>query len=89
MCQDTEESIAIKECRMVSEMNSKQKERWLKEVDIMLKLDHCNVIKAVPLPSEFKCSYELLPLAMEYCVGGDLRRVSWSPFSQLIGNDSN
>ena len=61
---------------MVSEMTAEQKKRWDSEVKIMLKLDHLNVIKAYPIPEEFSgMTFEMQPLAMEYCVGGDLRKV--------------
>ena len=75
--QENGTTLAIKVCRLVSEMTHEQRKRWAIEVEIMLKLNHDNVIRAVPLPEEFMAlTFDIQPLAMEYCVGGDLRRVS-------------
>lgn len=44
----------------------------------MKKLDHSNVIGARDVPPELDVGPDELPLlAMEYCAGGDLRKV-WS-----------
>ncbi|XP_053180567.1 inhibitor of nuclear factor kappa-B kinase subunit beta [Scomber japonicus] len=72
---DTEEQIAIKQCRQ--ELSERNKERWCLEIQIMKRLDHVNVVAAREVPEEM---HELvatngLPLlAMEYCQGGDLRK---------------
>lgn len=60
-------------------MNQKHKERWTLEVDIMKRLDHPNVIAAKDVPPELNVHVGEMPLlAMEYCSGGDLRKVRQS-----------
>ncbi|KAF0310077.1 Inhibitor of nuclear factor kappa-B kinase subunit beta [Amphibalanus amphitrite] len=50
--------------------------RWKKEVEIMLKLNHRGIVSCMPLPGDFQLDPAALPrLCMEYCEGGDLRRV--------------
>uniref|UniRef100_K1QDD6 IkappaB kinase n=1 Tax=Magallana gigas TaxID=29159 RepID=K1QDD6_MAGGI len=72
--------IALKKCRVQSEMNQKHKERWTLEVDIMKRLDHPNVIAAKDVPPELNVHVGEMPLlAMEYCSGGDLRKVLNKP----------
>jgi serine/threonine protein kinase len=57
-------------------MSRKHKERWIMEVDIMKRLNHPNVIAAKDVPAVLNVSAGELPLlAMEYCSGGDLRKV--------------
>lgn len=52
-------------------------ERWKMEVYIMGKLDHENVIKAVNVPLQLEPRAGDPPvLAMEFCEGGDLRKVN-------------
>lgn len=47
----------------------------------MLKLRHPNVVRGLPTPPELEPdSLEIPVLALEYCEGGDLRRVSLSCF---------
>ncbi|XP_062617884.1 inhibitor of nuclear factor kappa-B kinase subunit alpha-like isoform X2 [Saccostrea cucullata] len=76
------EYIALKKCRIQSEMSRKHKERWTLEVDIMRRLNHPNVIAGKEVPSELNVSVGELPLlAMEYCSGGDLRKVLNKPFN--------
>ena len=73
-------SIALKKCRLVHEMKKKHKERWSMEIEIMLRLQHENVIQALHVPEPLKVlqeSHDLPMLAMEYCSEGDLRSVSW------------
>ena len=49
-------------------------ERWKTEVEILLKLDHNNVVKGFEVPEELR-QEDTLSLAMQYCSGGDLRQV--------------
>lgn len=57
-------------------MTEKHKRRWQLEVQIMRKLDHENVIAATDVPTVLDVRPTELPLlAMEYCSGGDLRKV--------------
>ncbi|KAH3861372.1 inhibitor of nuclear factor kappa-B kinase subunit alpha-like isoform X2 [Dreissena polymorpha] len=68
--------VAIKKCRLANEMTDKHKKRWQMEVKIMGKLEHENVITALEVPAELDVRPTELPLlAMEYCSGGDLRRL--------------
>lgn len=74
----TQALVAIKVClRSANDLKEKQREYWIKEVDIMYKLCHENVVRAVPLPQELidhlRCT--LPPLGIEFCTGGDLRKV--------------
>nr|QKE45424.1 inhibitor of nuclear factor kappa B kinase subunit beta [Holothuria leucospilota] len=70
-------------------MDQKNAERWVKEVNIMKTLKHPNIVRAFEVPEQLQDSSNQLPvLAMEYCEGGDLRRVFSRPessygFSQL------
>ena len=77
MQQTTGIAIAIKQCRQASDVSEKNKSRWCQECDIMLRLDHPNVVRGVELPEELKClvTSDMPVLAMEYCNLGDLRRV--------------
>ncbi|KAL0964168.1 hypothetical protein UPYG_G00320140 [Umbra pygmaea] len=78
---DTSEKIAVKMCRL--ELNSKSRERWSREIQIMKKLSHDNVVRARDVPEEIqRCSIAVndLPLlAMEYCSRGDLRKLLNEP----------
>ena len=60
-------------------MNEKNKSRWKLECEMMLRLKCRNVVQALDPPKQFKSREALsdsLPvLVMEYCVGGDLRKV--------------
>jgi len=57
-------------------MTLKHRQRWTLEVDIMKRLDHPNVIAARQVPPPLDVLESELPLlAMEYCSGGDLRKV--------------
>lgn len=70
--------IAIKSCRL--ELSSKNRERWCHEIQIMKKLDHANVVKACDVPEELNFLINDVPLlAMEYCSGGDLRKLLNKP----------
>ncbi|TMS03184.1 Inhibitor of nuclear factor kappa-B kinase subunit beta [Larimichthys crocea] len=72
---DTEEQIAIKQCRQ--ELSERNKERWCLEIQIMKRLNHVNVVAAREVPEEMKklvATDDMPLLAMEYCQGGDLRK---------------
>uniref|UniRef100_A0A669C9W8 IkappaB kinase n=1 Tax=Oreochromis niloticus TaxID=8128 RepID=A0A669C9W8_ORENI len=72
---DTEEQIAIKQCRQ--ELSERNKERWCLEIQIMKRLDHVNVVAAREVPQGMQklvATNDLPLLAMEYCQGGDLRK---------------
>uniref|UniRef100_A0A3Q0SUS4 IkappaB kinase n=1 Tax=Amphilophus citrinellus TaxID=61819 RepID=A0A3Q0SUS4_AMPCI len=72
---DTEEQIAIKQCRQ--ELSQRNKERWCLEIQIMKRLDHVNVVAAREVPEGMQklvATNDLPLLAMEYCQGGDLRK---------------
>uniref|UniRef100_L7LYF6 IkappaB kinase n=1 Tax=Rhipicephalus pulchellus TaxID=72859 RepID=L7LYF6_RHIPC len=77
----TQETIALKKClRGVAEMTDKLRERWVQEVEILKKLDHPNVVKGLPVPEPLLVLASSLPfLAMEYCSGGNLRKVLQRP----------
>lgn len=52
-------------------------EKWEAEVEIMSKINHDNVVKALQTPPQLlPKENEHLALVMEYCSGGDLRNVS-------------
>ncbi|XP_023233196.1 inhibitor of nuclear factor kappa-B kinase subunit alpha-like [Centruroides sculpturatus] len=75
---DSTETIALKQCRWGHDamMTPKHKHRWKLEVDIMKRLSHPNVVKALEVPPALDVPETELPLlAMEYCSGGDLRKV--------------
>ncbi|XP_040897502.1 inhibitor of nuclear factor kappa-B kinase subunit beta isoform X2 [Toxotes jaculatrix] len=72
---DTEEQIAIKQCRQ--ELSERNKERWCLEIHIMKRLDHVNVVAAREVPEGMQklvATNDMPLLAMEYCQGGDLRK---------------
>ncbi|MEJ1276347.1 hypothetical protein NN561_007251 [Cricetulus griseus] len=70
--------IAIKSCRL--ELSTKNRERWCHEIQIMKKLNHANIIKACDVPEELNFLINDVPLlAMEYCCGGDLRKLLNKP----------
>lgn len=73
------EKIAVKLCRL--ELNSVSKRRWSREIQIMKKLNHLNVVQARDVPEEFKsiALNDLPLLTMEYCSGGDLRKLLNKP----------
>lgn len=73
----TGRQLAIKQCKWDdSQLTPRQKERWTKEVEIMNRLKHPNIIKAEPLPFKIEDIDNTMPLlCMEYCKMGDLRNV--------------
>lgn len=67
----------LKELRLMM-VTSEVSERWLRELEILMRLDHPNIVKSLPLPEglEFMQSVNSTPyICMEYCDGGDLRQV--------------
>ncbi|CAG5116319.1 unnamed protein product [Candidula unifasciata] len=71
-----QEHIAIKKCKLKNDMPEKMWDRWKMEVYIMSKLNHENVIKAVLVPPQLEPNSGEPPvLAMEFCEGGDLRKI--------------
>uniref|UniRef100_A0A672G0H9 Inhibitor of nuclear factor kappa-B kinase subunit alpha n=1 Tax=Salarias fasciatus TaxID=181472 RepID=A0A672G0H9_SALFA len=71
--------IAVKLCRL--DLNSETKSRWSREIQIMKKLNHVNVVEAREVPEELNAiALNDLPLlAMEYCSRGDLRKLLNKP----------
>uniref|UniRef100_A0A023FJH9 IkappaB kinase n=1 Tax=Amblyomma cajennense TaxID=34607 RepID=A0A023FJH9_AMBCJ len=78
---NTQETIALKKClRGTAEMTDKLQQRWVQEIEILKKLDHPNVVKGLPAPEPLQALASPLPfLAMEYCSGGNLRKVLQRP----------
>ncbi|XP_015233106.1 PREDICTED: inhibitor of nuclear factor kappa-B kinase subunit alpha-like isoform X1 [Cyprinodon variegatus] len=76
---ETSEKIAVKLCRL--DLSQKNKERWSREIQIMRKLDHENIVQARDVPEDVtSIALNNLPLlAMEYCAKGDLRKVLNKP----------
>lgn len=76
-------SAALKKCRWGTPgtgteniLTPKHVERWEKEVEIMNRLNHQAVVRCFPVPDELTGPQGDLPmLCMEYCSGGDLRKV--------------
>ena len=76
-CKETGEKIALKECQINT--SDKMRTWWNAEVDIMGKLEHDNLIRALPVPPDLAPEPSQPPvLAMEFCEGGDLRKVCTS-----------
>ncbi|XP_053730954.1 inhibitor of nuclear factor kappa-B kinase subunit alpha-like [Synchiropus splendidus] len=75
----TNSKIAVKLCRL--DLNSVNKDRWSREIQIMQKLKHVNVVQATEVPEELNsiALNDLPLLAMEYCSKGDLRKVLNKP----------
>uniref|UniRef100_A0A8C1MT03 Inhibitor of nuclear factor kappa-B kinase subunit alpha n=1 Tax=Cyprinus carpio TaxID=7962 RepID=A0A8C1MT03_CYPCA len=77
--QESSEKIAVKLCRL--ELNAKNKDRWSREIQIMKKLKHLNVVTAKDVPEEMMhiALNDLPLLAMEFCSKGDLRKLLSKP----------
>ena len=88
----TNDYIAIKQSRFsqntnpgatITGLSKSAKDRWRQEVELMHRLDHPNVVKSIPVPEclEVKgaLALELPSLGMEYCSGGDLRKLLSQP----------
>ncbi|XP_014674193.1 PREDICTED: inhibitor of nuclear factor kappa-B kinase subunit alpha-like [Priapulus caudatus] len=75
------QEIALKECRLLDDqITEKMRRRWTLEVDIMTRLHHENVVFGISLPDDLRALTSELPfMAIEYCRGGDLRRVLIKP----------
>ncbi|GFS10074.1 inhibitor of nuclear factor kappa-B kinase subunit alpha [Elysia marginata] len=73
--EETGETIAVKECQLHN-TSDKMRQWWRAEVDIMNRLEHENLIRALPIPPELAPQPSEPPvLVMEFCEGGDLRKV--------------
>nr|CAD7200612.1 unnamed protein product [Timema douglasi] len=74
----TSEFIALKKCHTGTDalLSEKHKERWAKEVEIMLRLSHPNIVKAITVPEAFLPlqSSSIPILCMEFC-SKDVRAV--------------
>uniref|UniRef100_A0A7N6F5S9 Inhibitor of nuclear factor kappa-B kinase subunit alpha n=1 Tax=Anabas testudineus TaxID=64144 RepID=A0A7N6F5S9_ANATE len=89
---ETNEKLAVKMCRL--ELTPRNRDRWSREIQIMKKLNHINVVTARDVPEEMKhiALNDLPLLAMEYCSRGDLRKVresckgDWSGIQYLHEN---
>lgn len=74
--QTTGQQIAVKKCGMNNELTQRLLEKWIDEVEIMSRINHDNIVKALPTPQQLAPKPgEPVPLVMEYCSGGDLRAV--------------
>uniref|UniRef100_A0AAQ4Q1E2 Inhibitor of nuclear factor kappa-B kinase subunit alpha n=1 Tax=Gasterosteus aculeatus aculeatus TaxID=481459 RepID=A0AAQ4Q1E2_GASAC len=75
----TNEKLAVKMCRL--ELTPRNKDRWSREIQIMKKLNHINVVSAQDVPEEMRhiALNDLPLLAMEYCSRGDLRKILSKP----------
>ncbi|KAG7275872.1 hypothetical protein CRUP_033285 [Coryphaenoides rupestris] len=76
---ETSDKLAVKMCRL--ELTPRNKDRWSREIQIMKKLNHINVVTARDVPEEMKhiALNDLPLLAMEYCSKGDLRKMLSKP----------
>uniref|UniRef100_A0A7N6BS22 Inhibitor of nuclear factor kappa-B kinase subunit alpha n=1 Tax=Anabas testudineus TaxID=64144 RepID=A0A7N6BS22_ANATE len=76
---ETNEKLAVKMCRL--ELTPRNRDRWSREIQIMKKLNHINVVTARDVPEEMKhiALNDLPLLAMEYCSRGDLRKMLSKP----------
>lgn len=64
----------MKKCRLT--LNPQNEKLWQQEIDIMKRLHHPNLVAAIEVPPPLNVSVNELPLlAMEFCSGGDLRKV--------------
>ncbi|XP_037133229.1 inhibitor of nuclear factor kappa-B kinase subunit alpha [Syngnathus acus] len=73
------DKLAVKMCRL--ELTLRNKDRWSREIQIMKKLNHINVVTARDVPEEISsiALNDLPLLAMEFCSHGDLRKVLSRP----------
>lgn len=76
----SKERIALKRCRLT--LNPQNERLWRQEIEIMKRLHHPNLVSAIDVPLPLNVGvFELPLLAMEFCSGGDLRKVLNSPES--------
>ncbi|XP_022803435.1 inhibitor of nuclear factor kappa-B kinase subunit alpha-like isoform X1 [Stylophora pistillata] len=76
----SKERIALKKCRLT--LNPQNERLWRQEIEIMKRLHHPNLVSAIDVPLPLNVGvFELPLLAMEFCSGGDLRKVLNSPES--------
>lgn len=82
--QTTGKQIAVKKCGTNNELTPRLLEKWNDEVEIMSRINHENIVKALPTPAQMAPKpNEPVALVMEYCIGGDLRNVSECSGSSL------
>uniref|UniRef100_A0A3Q3EMD0 Inhibitor of nuclear factor kappa-B kinase subunit alpha n=1 Tax=Labrus bergylta TaxID=56723 RepID=A0A3Q3EMD0_9LABR len=76
---ETNEKLAVKMCRL--ELTPRNRDRWSREIQIMRKLNHINVVAGRDVPEEMMhiALNDLPLLAMEYCSRGDLRKMLSKP----------
>lgn len=68
----------MKKCGANNELSTRMREKWDAEVEIMSRINHDNIVRALPTPAQFIPQANEPPaLIMEYCSGGDLRNVSY------------
>ena len=68
--------IVLKECRLLS-LSQDIIDRWHGEMEIIKRLDHVNIVRALDIPSGLDPMTvgDTPCICMEYCDGGDLRQV--------------
>ncbi|KAI0210744.1 Inhibitor of nuclear factor kappa-B kinase subunit alpha [Lamellibrachia satsuma] len=71
---ETGKYIAIKTLQRRKDGDDRVLERWQTEVEILLRLDHNNVVKGFEVPAELQ-ECDKSSMAMQYCSGGDLRQL--------------
>ena len=74
MLQSTSKCLAVKVSKWGPDTHQKTIERWQQEIQIMKKLDHPCVVRAMDPPSGMP-GFDFPPLVLEYCDRGDLRKV--------------
>ncbi|XP_014769161.1 inhibitor of nuclear factor kappa-B kinase subunit beta [Octopus bimaculoides] len=73
--EETLEELALKQIQIAQECKPNIVSMWKKEIEIMKKLDHRNIIRVRDTPAELKQLERVYPiLAMEYCSLGNLRK---------------
>ncbi|KAI4493341.1 hypothetical protein M0802_009401 [Mischocyttarus mexicanus] len=72
----TGQKLAIKQCKWDdAQLTAIQKTRWAREVEIMKRLIHPNIVKTIDIPFKLNENESMPALCMEYCTMGDLRKV--------------
>ncbi|KAI4484172.1 hypothetical protein M0804_007628 [Polistes exclamans] len=73
---ETGRKLAIKQCKWDdTQLTAIQKTRWAREVEIMKRLIHPNIVKTMHVPFKLDEDKNMPALCMEYCTMGDLRKV--------------